>query len=293
MAVDVQKYKFGIIGMGFLGSAISHGFGLHADIKIYDKFKEYDDLEDVVKHADYIWVCLPTPMNMQTGAIDLSIIEENLEKISGFVEKGNRKIIIIKSTVVPGTTQKFIKKYPKLNFTMNPEFLTARNNKLDFICASRIIIGADEGWIGDDIENVYRYRFGNSTPIFRTGTREAELVKYGANCFFALKISYFNFIWSICQKERLDFDEVKDMILADGRIARSHSNVPGWDKKFGYSGSCFPKDVNAFIKYSEGLDIEPMLLSSSWQQNLLDRPSRDWEDIPSAVSDGKAGSDEK
>jgi len=284
MSVDVHKYKFGIIGMGFLGTAITHGFGLHADIKIHDKYKDYDSLEDVVKHAEFIWMCLPTPMNMENGDIDLGILEENLDKMHDMVEEEDKKIVIIKSTVVPGTTAKFAKKYPKLHFTMNPEFLTARNNKLDFICASRIIIGADEEWIGDRMEEVYRYRFGNSTPIFRTGTRPAELTKYGANCFFAVKISYFNFIWNICQEEGLDFEEVKDMILADGRIARSHANVPGWDGQRGYSGACFPKDINAFIRYAEDLGLSPDVLKASWTQNLEDRPSRDWEHIPSAVS---------
>jgi len=291
MTVDIQKYKFGIIGMGFLGSAITHGFGLHADIKIHDKYKDYDSLEDVVEHADYIWMCLPTPMNMENGEIDLSILEENLDKIHDLVSEEDHKIIIIKSTVIPGTTAKFALKYPKLHFTMNPEFLTARNNKLDFICASRIIIGADDKIVGDRMEEVYRYRFGNSTPIFRTDTKSAELTKYGANCFFALKISYFNFIWKICQEECLDFEEVKDMILADGRIARSHANVPGWDGQRGYSGACFPKDVNAFIRYAEDLLVWPDLLRASWNQNLEDRPSKDWEDIPSAVSN-KGESDE-
>ena len=284
MSVDIKKYKFGIIGMGFLGTAITHGFGLHADIKIHDKYKDYDSLEDVVKHADFIWMCLPTPMNMQTGEIDLGVLEENLDKIHDLVSEEDGKIVIIKSTVIPGTTAKFIDKYPKLKFTMNPEFLTARNNRLDFICASRIIIGSEEEWVSDKMEEVYRYRFGDSTPIYRTDTRSAELTKYGANCFFAMKISYFNFIWSICQKEGLEFDSIKDMILADGRIARSHANVPGWDGNRGYSGACFPKDVNALIKYAEDLGVDPKLLKASWSQNLEDRPNKDWESIASAVS---------
>lgn len=284
MSVDVQKYRFGIIGMGFLGSAITHGFGLHANIKIYDKFKDYDSLEDVTKHADFIWLCLPTPMNMVDGSMDLSILEENLDKIHSLVTKEDRKIIIVKSTVLPGTTAGFAKKYPKLNFTMNPEFLTARNNKLDFICASRIIIGSDEEWISDRMEEVYRYRFGNSTPIYRTGTVEAETVKYSANCFFAVKISYFNMIWALCERLGINFNEIKDMTLADGRIARSHANVPGWDGQRGYSGSCFPKDINALITFMNDSGIDSRLLSASWEQNLEDRPSKDWEQIPSAVS---------
>jgi len=189
MTVDVKKYKFGVIGYGFLGSALVHGFGLHADIKIYDKFKNYDTLEDVVNHADVIWMCLPTPMNMQTGAIDLSILEENLAQINTIVAaQSHNKIIVIKSTVIPGTTRSFSQKYKNLIFTMNPEFLTARNNKLDFICASRIILGGDPNKVMDTgvetLEMVYKYRFGNSIPIYKCSWEEAELTKYGANCFF-------------------------------------------------------------------------------------------------------------
>lgn len=286
MSVDIKKYKFGIIGYGFLGSAIAHGFGLHADIKIYDKFKDYDSLEDVVKHSEFIWMCLPTPMNIQTGEIDLSILEENLNAINSMVED-EETIVIIKSTVIPGTTRKFAEKYSNLSFVMNPEFLTARNNRLDFICASRVIIGGEElpkSSARVRLHDVYKYRFGNSVPIYLTGWEEAELTKYGANCFFAAKISYFNFIYELCGKMDLNFDEVRDMILADGRIGRSHANVPGWDGQRGYSGACFPKDINAFIRFAEDSGVDPMLLKASWEQNLKDRPSKDWEEIPSAAS---------
>ena len=286
MTVDVKRYKFGIIGMGFLGTAITHGFGLHADIKIYDKYKDYDTLDEVAEHADFIWMCLPTPMNMKTGEIDLSILEENLDVIHNKMKDGDpTKVVIIKSTVVPGTTRKFAEKYPKLSFIMNPEFLTARNNKLDFICQSRIIIGGEEDSVaGDLLEEVYRYRFGNSTPIYRCNWEAAELTKYSANCFFAIKVSYFNFVWKMCQELGLNFEEVRDMVLADGRIARSHSNTPGWDGKRGYSGPCFPKDINALIQFAKSIGMDPKLLEASWAQNLEDRPDRDWEQIPSAVS---------
>jgi len=295
MTVDTVKYKFGIVGMGFLGTAITHGFGLHAEIKIHDKFKEgYDTLEDVVKHADVIWLCLPTPMNMQTGAIDLSILEENISEIHRFAAlKDSRVVVVIKSTVIPGTTRTFQEKYPGLTFVMNPEFLTARNNKLDFICASRIILGGDlfvdmasaEYGPGVEIlEEAYRYRFGNSVPIYKCTWEAAEMTKYAANCFFATKISYFNFIYELCEKMHLDFDSIRDMTLADGRIGRSHANVPGWDKQRGYSGSCFPKDINALIAFAKEHGVDPMLLQASWDQNLMDRPSKDWEEIPSAVS---------
>lgn len=284
MSVDVKKFNFGVIGYGFLGTAVVHGFGLHANIKIYDKFKDFDTLEDVVRDSDFLWMCLPTPMNQDSGKIDLSALEENLEKIHNLVDEKDNKIVIIKSTVVPGTTRSFAEKFPKLKFVMSPEFLTARNNRLDFICASRIIIGGEDKYALERVEEVHRYRFGNSTLMYTTGFEEAEMTKYGANCFFAAKISYFNFIYDLCQKLNIDFDNVRDMILADGRIGRSHANVPGWDGQRGYSGSCFPKDVNAFINFAKSVGVDPKLLSASWDQNLEDRPSKDWEQIPSAVS---------
>lgn len=295
MTVDVKKYKFGIVGYGFLGSAITHGFGLHADIKVHDKFKDFDTLEDVVDHAEIIWICLPTPMNMQTGEMDLGIIEENVSKVHDMVDGEHpRKTIVIKSTVVPGTTRHLASKYPKLDFVMNPEFLTARNNRLDFICTARIILGGDspDSLPVQKLKEVYEYRFGQSVPIYTSSWEEAEVTKYGANCFFALKISYFNFLYDLCgnlDKEfgAVDFDRVRDMVLADGRIGRSHANVPGWDGSRGYSGACFPKDVNAFIKHAKELGANPELLEASWSQNLKDRPDKDWEDIPSAVSNKK------
>ena len=293
MGIDIKKYNFGIIGYGFLGSAIAHGFGLHADIKIYDKFKNYDPLEDVVNHAEIIWICLPTPMNLQTGKIDLSIIEENIREIHDLVPQPvnpwDYKIIVIKSTVVPGTTKYLAEKFPKLGFIMNPEFLTARNNRLDFICASRVILGGNNytgsvDYFTKKMHDVYKYRFGESIPIYLCTWEEAEVTKYAANCFFATKISYFNFIHELCEAMHLKFDRIRDMTLADGRIGRSHANVPGWDNKRGYSGACFPKDINAFISFAKSIGVNPELLEASWSQNLRDRPEKDWEDIPSAVS---------
>ena len=286
--VDTKKYNFGIIGMGFLGNAITHGFGLHAHIKAYDKFlKGFDTLDDIVDHSEFIWMCLPTPMKLETGEMDLGILEENVKAIHDRVEEGSDKVVIIKSTVIPGTTRSFAEKYPKLKFIMNPEFLTARNNKLDFICASRVIVGSEDIKTADRLVDVYKYRFGNSVPIYVCGWEEAELTKYGANCFFTLKVSYFNFLYSMCEKLGLDFEQVRDMVLADNRIARSHANVPGWDGQRGYSGPCFPKDINALIHFAKSIGVNPELLEASWSQNLKDRPSKDWEHIPSAVSDDK------
>ena len=286
MGVDVKKYNFGIFGMGFLGNAIAHGFSLHSHIKAYDKFLSgFDSINDVIDHADVIWMCLPTPMMLDTGEIDLSILEENLQLISDRVDDDSDKIVIIKSTVTPGTTTSFAKKYPKLKFIMNPEFLTERDSRFGFISQARIILGSDDTIVGDKLEEIYRYRFGNTIPIYRCNFEQAELVKYGANCFFALKISYYNLIDSMCDKMGVDFDEVRDMINADARIARSHSNVPGWDGKKGWGGNCFVKDVHAFIVKAKEIGVDPGLLEAAWEQNLKDRPSHDWLELgPSVIT---------
>lgn len=294
MTVDVKKYNFGLIGMGFLGTAIMHGFGLHAHIKAYDKFLSgYDTIDDVVDHADFIWMCLPTPMNLETGEIDLSILDENIKAIHDRVSAEDNKIVIIKSTVIPGTTRKFAEKYPKLKFIMNPEFLTARNNKLDFICQSRIIIGGESTDLVtcDRLEEVYRYRFGDSTPIYRCGWEEAELTKYGANCFFTVKISYFNFIYSMCEKLSLDFEEVRDMILADGRIGRSHANVPGWDGQRGYSGPCLVAGSSILtdkcFKNIEFLEVGDSVYDGSGFTNVNRIASREVDSVVEVKARGR------
>lgn len=281
-----KKFDIGVIGYGFLGTAIVHGFGLHANIKIYDKFKSgFDSLENVVDHSEMMFLCLPTPM-FEDGTQDISIIENAVKEIHDIVSADNDKIVIIKSTVLPGTNTKLSKAYPKLKFVSNPEFLTARNNRLDFICASRNILGGDTKYV-DKVDALYKHRFGNSLLTYKTTAEKAELTKYVANCFFAMKVNYFNFVYDLCEKMNIEYDDVKDMVLADGRIGRSHCDVPGHDGSKNFSGACFPKDINALIKFSEAMDIDPKIIKAAWEQNLEGRPEKDWENIPGVLTKKK------
>jgi len=283
-----SKFNIGVIGYGFLGTAVVHGFGLHANIKIYDKFKQgFDTIEDTVTHSDMMFFCLPTPMFAEDGSQDISVLERAVSEIHELVPDGSNKIAIIKSTVLPGTNRTFQQKYPKLKFVSCPEFLTARNNRLDFICASRNILGGEAEFV-EKVDTLYKHRFGNSLPTYKTTWEAAEMVKYTANCFFAVKVSYFNFIFDMCQKLGLEYNEVKDMVLADGRIGRSHCDVGGGagvsDGKRGFGGSCFPKDMNALIYFAKELGLDPEILEASWSQNLQSRPEKDWEVIPGVLS---------
>jgi UDP-glucose 6-dehydrogenase len=140
-----MKYKLGVVGCGFVGTAVSTGFQTvlkdKVEIREYDKFKDTESLETVVEESDILFLCLPTPMN-DDGSCNTSIIEEVVRDISMITFQ--RKLLVIKSTVPPGTTNKFQEKYPKLDFCFNPEFLTQANFINDFIKQDRIFLGWPE-----------------------------------------------------------------------------------------------------------------------------------------------------
>jgi UDPglucose 6-dehydrogenase len=283
---DVKKSKtdtlpnIGIVGFGFLGRALAHGFSLHANIWIYDKYDNtHNTLYDTVNKSDFVFIGVPTPMKTD-GSQDLSYIKDAVFEVNKVAIKS--KIIVLRSTVIPKTTRKIANEYPRHRFVFFPEFLTERTAKLDFINASRIIFGGQKG-VTDKLVALFRTRFPH-TPIYQTTWEAAELVKYMANCFFAVKISYLNEIYKIAAHLNVDFKDLKNMWLADWRIGNSHCDVPGHDGHFGYGGKCFPKDVKAFIKWAEykGLDIN--VCKAADEVNEIVRGNKDWFDIKGATT---------
>lgn len=276
-----MKPRIGILGFGFVGKAVVHGFSLHADLKIYDKYQTgLNGHDETILKSDYLFVCVPTPMN-DDGSQDLSCIYDVMENINKLGVSG--KIIIIKSTVIPGTTRKIAKKYPTHLFVFNPEFLTERSAKLDFINSARIVLGGSSKMALDCVEEMYRVRFTH-TPIYKTSFEGAELVKYMNNCFFALKVSYLNEFYDIANKLNIPYDELKNMFLADFRIGNSHTDVPGHDGYRGYGGKCFPKDVNAMIKWGEKRGFPMSTIKASEEVNKRVRKNKNWEQIKGATS---------
>jgi nucleotide sugar dehydrogenase len=280
-------HTIGIIGNGFVGSAIMHGFILHVDnIMIHDNNPKRGthSLKELVKNCNSIFVCVPTPM-FESGECDLSIVEEVVENIDKLLtqNEADKKAVIIKSTVVPGTVERLAKKYPKLNFIFNPEFLTERKARLDFINTSRIVLGGDNEKTIKIVEDLYRARFPY-TKIIKTDFATAQLIKYMANCFFATKVSFMNEMYQISQAANANWDQAIEGFITDGRIGNSHIDVPGHDGDLGFGGKCFPKDLNAMIKRAEELGINPVVLKSAWEKNKEVRSDLDWFDIPGAVS---------
>jgi len=276
--------RLGVIGNGFVGSALIGGFSLNVNkINVYDKNESISNnsFNSTIKDSEIIFICLPTPMNM-SGECDLGIINSVLKDIVNLDCNLSDKIFVIKSTVPPGTTQQLSHKYNKLKFVFNPEFLTERTARLDFINTSRIVLGGAPKDT-EKIESLYRLKFPY-TKIIKTDFETAEMIKYMANCFFSTKISFMNEMKQIAEAANVDWETAKEGLMSDGRVGNSHVNVPGHDGSHGFGGKCFPKDINALIHKAEELGIEPLVLKAAWKKNLEVREVHDWLGIPGAVT---------
>jgi nucleotide sugar dehydrogenase len=279
----MTKYNLGIIGNGFVGSATVAGFSLHANVRVYDENPKasIDSFEETINESEFVFVCVPTPMSLETGKIDLSIIESVFDRVSK-VNKRDDNIFIIKSTVIPGSVEKLVESYPGLNIVFSPEFLTERNAKLDFINAARIIIGGRDELV-NRVELMFRDRFPH-TPIIKTDVTTAQFIKYMSNCFFATKVAFMNEMKQAADVTGVDWRTAVNGFLLDGRIGNSHIDVPGHDGMMGFGGKCFPKDINAFINYFDEIGIDAKIMKAAWDKNIEVRSKHDWLDIKGAVT---------
>ena len=273
--------KIGIIGRGFVGSAVEFGFsaqtGCNAIVKVYDKNPKLSlhNLNDTVNESEFIFVSVPTPSHPD-GSINLDILHDALSSINSINKTNN--IILIRSTITPGTTRFFEKEFSNLNLVFNPEFLTERSAKYDFINQSRFILGGKKLHT-EKVASLFKWRFGYSIPIIETDFETAELIKYMNNCFFATKVSFLNEMKLISDKVGSDWEVAVEGFLRDGRIGHSHLSVPGPDGKLGFGGSCFPKDMQAIITFAKSLKLHINTLEGAWKTNLAVRPEKDWEEL--------------
>jgi len=273
--------RIGIIGRGFVGSAVEFGFsaqtGCDIEVKVYDKdpTKSTHTLKETVNKSDIIFVSVPTPSNPD-GSMHLGVLESALNDIDNI--NNNNAIILIRSTVTPGTTRNLQEKFNKLRLVFNPEFLTERSAKFDFINQSRFILGGEPEYT-KEVAELYRWRFGESVPCIETNFETAEMIKYMNNCFFATKVSFMNEMKSVADRCNVDWNMAVEGFVRDGRIGHTHLNVPGPDGKRGFGGSCFPKDIQAMIQFGKDLGVDTATLKGAWETNLNVRPERDWENL--------------
>ena len=263
--------KIGIIGQGYVGTALKEGFQDFYQVETYDKYdlgkSTHSKISDIVELSDVIFVCVPPPMR-QDGSCYTGIVEEVIREIN---ENANGQIVVIKSTVPPGTTDRINEEYSHTTTIFNPEFLTEANFIQDFKNQSRIILGGDRKGT-NKVRQIYSRIFPNAT-IVKTGAKHAEMVKYFTNCFLATKVSFANEMYNICQQLDLDYDKVVEYATYDERLGKSHWAVPGPDGDFGYGGHCLPKDLSAIVSEFDTYG----LLEAVEQVNDQVREDRDWE----------------
>ena len=270
----------GIIGQGYVGTAIKSGFEKYYELETYDKFstsKSTVNLHDLVLLSDVIFVCVPTPMNVD-GSCHIGIVEEVVSEVNEIsISSESNPIVVLKSTVPPGTTDRLNKKCKGINIIFNPEFLTEANFIEDFKNQTRIILGGTRKGT-NKLRQIYSKVFPTA-HIIKTGSITAEMVKYMTNAYLATKVSFSNEIKQICDKLDIDYDKVVEYAILDERLGKTHLGVPGPDGDCGFGGHCLPKDINALISVAHEFGIEPEVLEAVVETNDKVRKNRDWEDM--------------
>lgn len=217
------------------------------------------DIASSIPQSDVIFIAVPTPPNTD-GSVDLTYIEKVAREIAEVLKpEMGYKVIVDKSTVPVKTGEKVrqtIQRYAgtdvQFDIVSNPEFLREGCAVNDLLHPDRIVIGANSERAMNVIKRVYQ---PIHAPILETDVNSAELIKHAANSFLALKISYINAVAKVCEKTGADVELVAEGIGMDKRISRHFLNAG-----LGYGGSCFPKDVKAFINISRTLGIPFTLL---------------------------------
>lgn len=315
-----MKPTIGIIGMGFVGKATGLLFA-NSKVLCYDKEPSLCiphglTLERMVDECDMIFVSVPTPMNKDTGSCCTSIIESvkgDLDKVIEFREtvkgtsKNKKPIIVLRSTVPPGTCE-------RLGWVFMPEFLTEANWRNDTINASKLYFGFPESancdydydcYNVEQIKDKIKWFVTIGTPTVKGTVRECifgtstgmEMFKIFANSFLAMKVGFCNEFYRYTQtllsdKNSTDsnisnplYDELCGLLSNDVRIGTSHMKVPGPDGKFGFGGTCFPKDINSLFYEMNLRGVSAPITSAVIKRNEeIDRPEKDWaSDLGRAV----------
>ena len=262
--------KIGIIGVGMVGTQVKKWFERNGEqVFAYDKHKNIGSLNEV-NRADVLFVCVPTPYK-EKNEYDLSILEKVIDEID------NGKVVVIKSTVNPGTTDYFQQKYPKKTFLFNPEFLTELTAEQDFQNPDMQILGVP--YQGYEIASKLMLVLPRSPVMRIVSPIDAEWIKKARNAFYALKVIFFNQLYDIVVKNSpADYETIRNVMVEDPRIGNSHSFI--FHKNYrGFGGKCLPKDFYSLIEFAERIGVQPELfrLVKSINEKLLnDQRIKDW-----------------
>lgn len=245
--------KIGIVGLGFVGGTVERWFQAMGGVELYryDKYKNIGSIAEVNK-ADVIFVAVPTPYHMDGALLgrdgyDDSAVREALDSIY------DGKVVVIKSTILPGSTELFQQQHPRKTILFNPEFLTEANAYADFLSPCRQLVGyandASMRMASSILDLLPPSRYSKTVPA-----TEAELVKYFSNTFLSTRVIFANQLYDICQAADVSYNSVREAAAADPRIGSSHFDV--FDAGYrGYGGHCLPKDTRALTQYAKSLGV--------------------------------------
>ncbi len=259
--------RVGIIGYGFVGKALANGIKNKVDIFKVDP-KLGTSISDLINfNPEIIFICVPTPMN-DDGSQDIKILKKVIDEL--LIDSFSSKIVV-KSTILPSNLQEF--EDIKSSLVFNPEFLREKTANEDFINSEFIVLGGSKENT-KVVAEFYKDCTKCKTNNYQfTDAVTACFLKYSINTFLASKVIFFNQLYELFQatNSSVPWEEFIKMISFEERIGKSHMQVPGHDGKFGYGGACFPKDVNAFIKYSKEVGRELSLLNKANNINNIIR----------------------
>ena len=271
IGVDVSQTKIDIINNGH-SPIVEAGIGeLIAEMVQAQRLRATTDAAGAIHDSELSLICVGTPSNAN-GSLDLDYVKRVCEDIGAALgTKRTRHTIVIRSTMLPGTIEGVVipalemhsgqKAGRDFGICINPEFLREGTSLKDFYAPPFTVIGADEEEVATVLRQLYAHI---DAPLYVTGIKAAEMVKYACNCFHALKVSFANEIGNICKELGIDSHQVMDVFCQDTKLNLSPYYLkPG----FAFGGSCLPKDLRAITYKAKELDVDVPVLSSILPSN--------------------------
>lgn len=263
----------GVIGVGVVGGAVLKAFSESRnsfEVVGYDIKGEHcseDAWRRIVSLADIAFVCAPSPT--VDGRQDISAVNDVMARLA---ESNFRGVVCLKSTVLPGTTDRLAKE-TGLRICHNPEFLTAAKPYEDFINQQAIIVGGCKGDT-EVVKKAYEKLFSPfDIPCYcYDSPMITEIAKYMRNNYLAVKVAFANEFYALCEMVGCDYDTVKQAMLSQGGVEQGHWKVPGPDGKKGYSGMCLPKDARAMLFFMEYNGLPHNIIKAAEKLNSALRP---------------------